>query len=724
LSRFFISDDFSLETQGRFVKKMICRKCGLDNEPDYIFCTDCGAALTESDAPKPENVTWAFSPQSRAEKLIGRVIENKYRLDSILGMGGMGTVFCSTRLTLGDKVAIKILHPELTKDTGTAERFYREAQLAARVKHPNAINIFDIGVTPDGLQFIVMEYFEGQSLHRIIKHQKPPELKFIATVTGQVCHALDEAHRQGITHRDIKPDNILVSQISGKIHVKVLDFGIAKLLDKSATNLTQTGSVMGTPQYMSPEQCMGDELDCRADIYSVGIMLYEMLCGEVPFTAPTPTAIALQHVQKTPASLLKCPHVTLKIEEVVLRALAKNPNQRQQTAGTLGYELELAVSESLGIRTPVTPITLDSVSLNKQNLGYKQFQEEAMRATPITGAETNANQPTQVNRLDALSGKQTPFSFSPGKLQPVASKKTSFGVVAAAVALLVLLAVGAGIMFLNDEKKSEDAKSEGNSEKKASKSENNSEKKASKSVEVKEAPPKTLPEPPAGMAYVPGGKFTMGGDSYIYQDEVFNSPPHESVVKPFFMDIYEVSREEYKKFLDSTNYAPPQNWNGNNFPPGTARLPVTGVTWDAANAYAKWIGKRLPTEAEWEYAARGADGRLYPWGNEWKEGVANANNINKGMVEVGVYKGASPFGIYDMVGNAWEWTATTLESYPNGTMPKIKKGINTEMKIIRGGTWSIDKKIATATRRGFYGVTGEETYSNTGFRCVRDAPQN
>lgn len=133
---------------------MICRNCGADNAADYIFCTDCGTDLVQSGAPKLQDVTWSFSPQARAKSLLGRTIENKYRLESVLGSGGMGTVFCAARLNLGDQVAIKILHPELMQDAETAERFYREAQMAARVKHPNAINIFDVGVTPDGWQFI------------------------------------------------------------------------------------------------------------------------------------------------------------------------------------------------------------------------------------------------------------------------------------------------------------------------------------------------------------------------------------------------------------------------------------------------------------------------------------------------------------------------------------------------------------------------------------------
>ncbi|MFN0141494.1 MAG: SUMF1/EgtB/PvdO family nonheme iron enzyme [Pyrinomonadaceae bacterium] len=228
----------------------------------------------------------------------------------------------------------------------------------------------------------------------------------------------------------------------------------------------------------------------------------------------------------------------------------------------------------------------------------------------------------------------------------------------------------------------------------------------------------TAIETPAGMAYVPGGEFTMGGDTQEFNGNKFTSPPHKVSVEPFFMDVYEVTCAAYKVFLDATNYRPPKGWNGKNFPPGAAKLPVTNVNWDAANAYAKWAGKRLPTEAEWEFAARGTDGRLYSWGHEWKNGMANANKIKNGMVEVGTYPGASPFNIYDLIGNACEWTSTTLEPYPGGTMPVVDPKL--EYKMIRGGTWESDTVAATATRRGFYGARDESSYENSSFRCVRD----
>jgi serine/threonine-protein kinase len=642
--------------------------------------------MIQFESPGFGDATWSMTPQARAKTLLNHVIENKYRLDSILGIGGMGAVFCATRLNLGDQVAIKILHPELMQDAQAAERFYREAQMAARVRHPNAISIHDVGVTRDSLQFIVMEMFDGQSLCQIIRQQSPLALKFISTVLSQVCAALDEAHKQGIVHRDIKPDNVLVLQTATEVRVKVLDFGIAKLRDHSSSSLTQTGSVMGTPHYMSPEQCMGDELDSRADIYSVGVMLYEMLCGAVPFDAPNPNAIAIQHVQKPPNSLIGNNNVTPKIQEVVFRSLAKNPNERQQTAGALAYELAMSVSNTLGTNTPHTPPTLVSVPLQEQS-AYA-----SPRSTPVVGADTNANQPTQVNRIDIASGNQPAFPFSKSGSQQTVSKKISL-IPFAIVALALLMVIGVvGSFMLLSKKDNQNSRNENNEEKK--------------------------PTPPDGMVYVRGGAFMMGGDEQ--QNVGFISPPHEVTVRPFFMDKYEVTCEEYKKFVDATGYLPPKGWVGNDYPPGTAKLPVTNVDWYAANEYARWAKKRLPTEEEWEFAARGTDGRLYVWGNEWKHGMANANNLNKGMVEVGTYKGASPFEIYDMIGNAWEWTASPLTAYPNGTMPNREP--NKEYKIIRGGAFNSDKFAATTTRRGFYGAKGESYgYSNTSFRCAKDA---
>jgi formylglycine-generating enzyme required for sulfatase activity len=217
---------------------------------------------------------------------------------------------------------------------------------------------------------------------------------------------------------------------------------------------------------------------------------------------------------------------------------------------------------------------------------------------------------------------------------------------------------------------------------------------------------------PTGMAYVPGGEFVMGRDD----GDEYERPAHRVTVKPFFIDFYEVTREDYKKCVDEQKCPPPQGWTNGSYPEGTARQPVTGVTWDVANAYAQWAGKRLPSEEEWEFAARGTDGRRYPWGNDWKPGYANANGVGKGLAKVGEYTGASPFGAFDMVGNAWEWTASKLTAYSGGS---VRGQLSGDVRVIRGGSYDESANEATTTYRGFLKVSGDK-YDKTSFRCVRD----
>jgi serine/threonine-protein kinase len=275
--------------------------------------------------------------------LLGSTIVGKYQIDAKLGAGGMGIVYRATRLLIGDEVAIKILYSEHT-DPRAAERFRREAQAAARLKHPNAVTIHDFGITEDGLQYLVMELVEGQSLRQIIKERGPLTPLATAEIINQTCAALDEAHRCNIIHRDIKPDNVIISPTIAGLKVKVLDFGIAKLRDDMASHLTQTGSVMGTPHYMSPEQCLGEELDSRADIYSMGIVLYEMLCGRVPFNSPVSTAVVVQHVNQPPPSLRTInTGISAQVEAVVFHALEKRRDARPATASVLAQELTAAV---------------------------------------------------------------------------------------------------------------------------------------------------------------------------------------------------------------------------------------------------------------------------------------------------------------------------------------------------------------------------------------------
>jgi serine/threonine protein kinase len=281
-----------------------------------------------------------------SDSLIGNVVEDKYRIESTIGRGGMATVYKATRLQIGDAVAIKVLHSDQLRDAHAKDRFRREAWAAARLKHPNAVIIHDFGETAAGLVYLVMELVEGDSLRVMMKERRLFTAPGALEIVTQVCAALDAAHQQQIVHRDVKPDNIIVAIGSDALRVKVLDFGIARVRDLSAVRaLTATGVVVGTPYYMSPEQCLGQEVDHRSDIYSVGVLLYEMLAGVVPFNSPSYGAVFEQHVHSAPTPL-RALNVTISpaVEAVVMHALAKRPDERPQKAGALVQELATAVA--------------------------------------------------------------------------------------------------------------------------------------------------------------------------------------------------------------------------------------------------------------------------------------------------------------------------------------------------------------------------------------------
>ena len=226
---------------------------------------------------------------------------------------------------------------------------------------------------------------------------------------------------------------------------------------------------------------------------------------------------------------------------------------------------------------------------------------------------------------------------------------------------------------------------------------------------------KALPPAPPGMAYIAGGEFLMGSDD----GDEYERPAHRVSVAPFYMDLTEVTCEMYQEFVKSTGHRVPPNWTNNSYPSGAAKLAVTGVDWYDADAYAKWVKKRLPTEEEWEFAARSNDGRRYPWGNNWSSGAANAGDSSaQRVVDVGSFSpGKTRTGLLDLAGNAWEWTSSDLVAYPNGKLPEKPSG---EIKVVRGGSWQGTTSEVTTTYRGYLLASGGNDYSATGFRCVRD----
>ncbi|MBI4851329.1 MAG: serine/threonine protein kinase [Acidobacteria bacterium] len=282
------------------------------------------------------------------EAFPGQRLVDKYRIDALIGQGGMGAVYRATHLELDRVVALKVVLPDYVSSNETLERFRREARAAARLNHPSVITIYDFGVLENGRAYLAMELLNGRSLRDEIEKLGIISPKRSLDILKPVCEAVQAAHNAEVIHRDLKPDNIILeSSEMGQELIKVVDFGIAKLKEKSgkALSLTGPGLVMGTPHYMSPEQCKGEELDTRSDVYSLGVMLYEMLAGQVPFDAPTPSAVIIQHAIDPPRriSLIRR-DIKPEIEEVIMKALTKSRHTRQQTVMQLYLELEKAVA--------------------------------------------------------------------------------------------------------------------------------------------------------------------------------------------------------------------------------------------------------------------------------------------------------------------------------------------------------------------------------------------
>ncbi len=274
-----------------------------------------------------------------------RELSNRYRLIETIGFGGMSEVFLSRDDRLGRDVAIKVLRADLARDPSFYLRFRREAQNAAALNHPSIVAVYDTGEaeTEDGpLPYIVMEYVDGDTLRDLVRRDGPMDSRRAAAVIADVCSALDFSHQNGIVHRDIKPANVMINRAG---EVKVMDFGIARAMSDSTSTMTQTAAVVGTAQYLSPEQARGERVDSRSDIYSLGCVLYEILAGEPPFTGDSPVAVAYQHVREEPtAPSLVNPDVPDDLDSIVLKALSKNPANRYQTAAEMRADLVKVLS--------------------------------------------------------------------------------------------------------------------------------------------------------------------------------------------------------------------------------------------------------------------------------------------------------------------------------------------------------------------------------------------
>ncbi|MFH0962649.1 MAG: bifunctional serine/threonine-protein kinase/formylglycine-generating enzyme family protein [Planctomycetota bacterium] len=586
------------------------------------YCPVCARSLDDSRTQCPfDNVQLLDR-----DPMVGRIAGTKYEILARLGRGGMGVVYKARHIFMDRFVALKVVHPKLTRNQRYLDMLRQEALAVAKFSHPNAVTLHDFGFMEDGTTFyMVMEYLRGRSLRRIESKLGRLLPDRALKIVRQVLMAVAAAHRVGIVHLDIKPENIMLLRRGGDPDfAKVLDFGIARFVDKPQDEeekvrrqslSSRALKILGTAKYMSPEQIRDEKVDGRSDIYSVGIVLYEMLAGEHPFEAEGKVEIMKKHLRAKAKPLRKAGkggvRLSQELEQVIFRAIEKSPAARFQDA--------------------------------------EQFAEDLRRAEAM------------LLRVDETTGETVEVAPS------ILSRFRS------------LLVGGKG------------REGEGR-------------------VESAE---RAVP----GMALVPAGEFKMGCD-FGTADE---KPLHAAVTEAYLIDVCPVTNDDYKKFVDATGHEPPAHWKTVSYPPGLGQHPVVEVTWFDAAAYAEWAGKRLPTEREWEKAARGTDGRLWPWGNHWDPTRCNWGENpfrvdgKPGTSPVGHFEeDRSPYGCRDMAGNVLEWTSDWYDRYFFGYAQNPDFG--QKYKVLRGGSWQSMSKEYLRTSKRSRALPGSR--GQYGFRCA------
>ena len=583
-------------------------------------------------------------------KTIGRV-----RIEKYLARGGMAEVYLGSHLTLERPVAVKVLHSYIEEEPELLNRFQREAKVVAGLRHPNIVQVFDFD-TVDGHPYIVMEYLSGPTLATYLRnlHQQNQRIPHhhVARLLKGLTAALDYAHELGVVHRDIKPGNILLHSKSGQvdptgpltkdIDVILTDFGLVRIT--SSASQTATGQISGTPAYMAPEQARGDKTDHRTDIYSLGVVLYEMLAGRVPFESDSTLSIIYKHINEPPPPI---PSISPAVQNVMNRALAKDPNARYQSSRDMAVDFYLAIG---------------------------------MTAQAETIYET----------APSLSPMPVPPTAGPASQPKPARSNAWLG--AGIASLICLLALAAGAFMF----RSVLFGSAGGTPTEALQN-------TAVVPSAEAATPVEVNSLPSGegMVKIPGGSYEVGKDPA----DDYHIAPQSVELADYWIDQFQVTNSLYAQFIEASSADAPQIW------PGEEAHPVRGVTWEQAAAYCSWAKKRLPNEAEWEAAGRGpgAAPQLYPWGTDATAGGSTSNLPDQDTYPVGSLSfNQSLLGVFDMVGNVWEWTGEPYSAVQDG------------YKVVRGGRYGLLLDLAY---RVVVPPDDERYVQYAGFRCAADNVQ-
>lgn len=605
---------------------------------------------------------------------IGKTIGN-VRIEKLLARGGMAEVYLGTHIRLERPVAIKLLHSYIEEEPILLERFHREAKVVAGLRHSNIVQVFDFD-TSDGHPYIVMEYLRGPTLATYLRHlhQRKKRLPFdqVAGLLKGLTNALDYAHRQGVIHRDIKPGNIMLHSKTDEIPLDqplakdveaiLTDFGLVRVVNTAS--LTASGFLSGTPAYMSPEQARGDQIDQRTDLYSLGIVLYEMLAGRVPFEADNTVTVLHMHIHTPPPPV---PGITPRLQAVLDRALAKNPEDRYRTSQEMANDFY----RGIGMATQVENIR----------------EPYPLKAEPTEVPPSTKPEPLPAARLQPES-QPSPKRESRADPAPVSKPSRSRLWIGVGLFALVSLSV---LGFVASRLLSKGTFLSKPTEMLSPVIMNTS---------VSPQPVQTTQLPAADrMVLIPAGTYEVGTKDITDEYHVTSTTVK---LDDFWIDQYQTTNAEYERYLAASGAPEPIVW------PGEADHPVVGVTWDQALTYCQWMNKRLPDEAEWEAAGRGpgTNPPLYPWGNDPSADGQTISLPNDNTYAVGTLSfNKSPSGVFDMLGNIWEWVGRPYAIGQEG------------FKILRGGRYGLLLDLSYRLP-----VAPEDTryIKYAGFRCAAD----
>ncbi len=616
----------------------------------------------------------------------------KYELHEQIGKGGFGVVYRAIDTTLVREVALKVLHPQLTTEPDFLERFRNEARMVASLDSPSIVTIYEMGEV-DGRVFIAMKYLSGGSLKERLEKEGALPFDEAVKIMGEICVGLEVAHKKGLVHRDIKPANILFDSDG---HAVLGDFGLAKAIRASSSSGENSGVGAGTPAYRAPELWRGKPPASPAtDVYSLGCVFYEMLTGKVLFDGNTPDEIITQHLMVGPVFLDRFSgEIPEGVKTIVEKAVQKQPQERYRSISELSRALETIISgakkekqESLG------PALLGSTD-NEKNEREKKGEHSYLLIWQVVAGVAILGLLVSVIYL-VINNRN---SGSSGAIASQISTGTTTieAVVSDSVPMIV---------------QTQSETSEGTEPYKPV-----------LGIGSKQVSPKDG----MTMMYVPAGNFLMG--SLVGVGDNDEHPQHTVHLDAYWIDQTEVTNGMYELCVNAgectepssnTSYTRSSYYGNASF----ADYPVINVERDQALAYCQWAGRQLPTEAQWEKAARGTNGQTYPWGNNDPD-VTSANykrNVGD-TTKVGSYLvGVSPFGALDMAGNVWEWVADWYAAgyYLSSPTENPTGPVAGQFLILRGGSYlDNERSLRSSNRLNYYPSTSSY---NIGFRCSLSA---